>query len=268
MIDKIKQNYLREKFNPDSSDIRIRQLRMVEMIKHLDAICKKYNIHYWLSSGTCLGAIRHGGFIPWDDDMDIEMFWEDYKKLEKVFNETEDYVLQTWKYDKFYTLPFAKMRDKNTIIYNSLYKHAGIFIDIFIIEKIPTSISLTSLKFSGILQNLYKKVKENKTRNNKIKFIITKTLVFRLVFPICRLISKIINKFQNSDYRHTYGCSWVNNIRKKEEICSSIRIDFEGLSLPVPANYDSYLTRIYGNYMELPKENDIQIQHADFLKYR
>ena len=133
MIDKLLQAQLRFKYNPDGSLLREHQLRMLEMLDYFDKLCKKNGIRYWLSSGTCLGAIRHGGFIPWDDDVDIEMLRSDYIKLEKIFKETNEYILQTWRNDKYYCLSFAKMRDKRTQIYNSLFKYKGIFIDILVI---------------------------------------------------------------------------------------------------------------------------------------
>ena len=71
MIDQEIQAKLREKFNPDGSMLRKQQLRMLEILLYIDKVCKENNINYWLSSGTLLGAVRHGGFIPWDDDLDI-----------------------------------------------------------------------------------------------------------------------------------------------------------------------------------------------------
>ena len=73
MIDAKVQSQLRERFNPDGSMLRRQQLRMLEILLHIDRVCAEHNIKYWLSSGTLLGAMRHGGFIPWDDDLDIEM---------------------------------------------------------------------------------------------------------------------------------------------------------------------------------------------------
>ena len=83
MDNNLKQE-LRERFNPDGSLLRRQQLRMLELLEAVDLVCKKYDIPYWLSSGTLIGAVRHQGFIPWDDDLDIEMLREDYLRLMKV----------------------------------------------------------------------------------------------------------------------------------------------------------------------------------------
>ena len=75
---------LRKRFNPDGSLLRRQQLRMLELLEVIDVICRKHQIPYWLSSGTLIGAARHKGFIPWDDDLDIEMLRSDYLRLLKV----------------------------------------------------------------------------------------------------------------------------------------------------------------------------------------
>ena len=76
---------LRKRFNPDGSLLRRQQLRMLELLEVIDVICRKHQIPYWLSSGTLIGAARHKGFIPWDDDLDIEMLRSDYLRLLKFF---------------------------------------------------------------------------------------------------------------------------------------------------------------------------------------
>lgn len=264
MIDDITQKRLRAKYNPEGSPLRVHQLKMLEMLKYFDSICKKNDIKYWLSSGTCLGAIRHGGFIPWDDDMDIEMLRSDYLKLVEVFKETDDYILQTWKNDKYYCLSFAKMRDKNSKIYNSLFKYKGVFIDILVLEKSPKFLSLLTCYSRNILWKVYTFVKQGK----KFSWLFTllKFMFFNIMIPICRFLSKISNCFFNNKYRHTLGTGWVNNTRFLNEILPTKNIDFEGVQLPIPNNYDKYLKRIYGNYMEIPQIENIQLSHVEFFK--
>ena len=77
-------NALRERFNPEESLLRRQQMRMLEILLEVDKICKRHDIQYWLSSGTLIGAMRHDGFIPWDDDLDIEMMRSDYLRLMEV----------------------------------------------------------------------------------------------------------------------------------------------------------------------------------------
>lgn len=132
---------LKETYNPEGSALRNLQLRMLEILKSVDAICKKHNIPYWLSSGTLLGAVRHDGFIPWDDDIDIELLREDYLKLLDILPKElpEEYVLQTTDTDSGYVYLYAKVRDTNSYIeekcvFNKHFEYKGAFIDIFPLE--------------------------------------------------------------------------------------------------------------------------------------
>ena len=105
---------LRNKFCPEGSKLRESQMELFKMLLVLADICKEHKIQWWLSSGTLLGAARHQGFIPWDDDVDIVMMKEDYKRLEKVLMEmqSDEYVLQSLKTDVEYINVFAKFRRK------------------------------------------------------------------------------------------------------------------------------------------------------------
>ena len=251
---------LRAKYNSDGSLLRQQQLRMVEMLKYFDNLCQENGIKYWLSSGSCLGAVRHTGFIPWDDDMDVEMLREDYQKLEKVFKETDKYVLQTHKNDKFYDMPFAKMRDKNSQVYNSLYKYKGVFIDIFVLEYIGKALSLFSAYFRRISLFFYEKTKKRNIFSPL--FFASKFLAFYIIYPLCRLLSKLS---KTNCLRHTFGVGWTEKIRMIDDIFPLKKMDFEGIEVPVPNKYDNYLTRLYGNYMRIPDENSIQKPHREFL---
>lgn len=250
---------LRKRFNPEGSELRKHQLRMLEMLKFIDKICKENNINYWLCSGTLLGAVRHKGFIPWDDDLDIEMLREDYIKFEKVlYAHDYEYVLQTHKTDFNYVAPYGKLRDKKSVIKednnNDLYyKYKGIYIDIFIME--PSS-SLAIYKWSNRLQH-YLLFMPNKYLSNKLLrytyIFVLHTLIHKFIFPIMRFLSRIK---AGKQLRHTMGSSFLAT-RNIDDIFPLTRIRFEDEDFYAPGNYDSYLTKIYGDYMKLPNLDEI-----------
>lgn len=128
---------LRAKYNPEGSDLRRAQLRMLDMLLYLDKVCKENEITYWLAAGTCLGAVRHGGFIPWDDDIDIFMMENEYKKLIDLIlsNPHPQFKIQIKKTDSNYFLSWAKLRDTHSknigLKSKSLAKYCGLTIDIF-----------------------------------------------------------------------------------------------------------------------------------------
>lgn len=101
----------------DRKTLRKVQLTQLEILKEVDRICTKHGIKYWLSGGTQLGAVRHNGFIPWDDDLDIDMMREDFNRFLKIARTElqESYYLQDWFTEKAYGLPFAKIRKNNTL---------------------------------------------------------------------------------------------------------------------------------------------------------
>ena len=155
MISKKIHNELRNRFNPDNSDLRNIQMKMLDILIYFDEFCRKNDIKYWLSSGTLLGAVRHSGFIPWDDDMDVEMLPEDYKKLISLRNKFDNdiFILQDKKSDAEYIAPFPKIRNKVSHIKEIHnrdigYKYNGVFIDIFIRDRA----SFVTTKISHILQ--------------------------------------------------------------------------------------------------------------------
>ncbi len=268
-INNIEQKQLRIRFNPDGSLLRKHQLRMLEMLKYIDKICKKYDIKYWLSSGTLLGAVRHGGFIPWDDDVDIEMLREDYKKFVRALKEENpsDYILQTHQTDFNYLAPYGKLRDLHSYIkednYNDwYYKYQGIYIDVFIMD--PSS-SLFLNKVGNYLQH-FCLFQMNKYISNiffrKISFGFVFFLVHKIIFPFLSGISRINSRGQ---LRHTMG-SWFTKPRYKEDIFPLSQMKFERIDFPVPYDYDNYLKKIYGDYMSLPELDRVNL-HTISVKF-
>ena len=245
MIDEKLQAQLRAKYNPDGSLLRLGQLRMLEILKCVDKICRKHNIPYWLSSGTLLGAIRHKGFIPWDDDLDIEMLREDYIKLLPILRRElpSNYILQDDKTEQFYPHLFVKVRDTQSELIEPSkfsFKHKGVFIDIFPLEK-----SFYPLYFisSKLYNNLCFRFS-----HKKIFFKFNLTILQQIIFPIFRFIS---NYNKTTTLRHTFGMNYLKE-RKIDEIFPLIELPFEDSTFFVPQNYNTYLSRMFGDYMEIP----------------
>ena len=127
--------------------------RLMKMITFLEEICKKYNIQYFLDSGSLLGAIRHQGFIPWDDDLDIILFREDYDKLVTLLQNTYPYKVIDHHYTEGYIMPFAKLVDSTTKLVNNKIietNELGLFIDLFPIDNIPDNWIKKKLYFNEI----------------------------------------------------------------------------------------------------------------------
>lgn len=264
MIDSSVQEELRMRFNPDGSKLREFQMRLCDLLLEFDRICKDHGIEYWLSSGNVLGAVRHGGFIPWDDDVDIEMTLKDYKKFEKVFKENSRYVLQSFKTDPYYPLNTPKFRDKRGGINedngcNEWQKFNGAFIDIFIIEKTFANIS-HALSWGASMQRwIYR-------RRNAIGIFAKPicrllNITTHILIPIMRVICKPLPL---KKLRHCYGGGFHHSERCKEDIFPLGQLKFEGHSFPAPGNADRYLSRMYGDYMKLPKFDNIH-QHFSNL---
>lgn len=258
MIDPQTQAELRAKFNPDGSYLRTYQLSLKEMLIDFDKICQEHGVRYWLSSGTLLGAVRHGGFIPWDDDIDVDMTRNDFNKLIKSFKESGKYILQTYRNDPYYYWPFAKLRLKDSEIKegnnNDIhYKYRGNFIDIFLIEYRYDYIATILSYPSKCLYKLSKIKKLNIAQ--KILFFSIK----HLSIISSQIIRTITSKMSGKSYGHSYGSFFCKANRDEKEIFPLSNISFEGYLFPAPSNPDAYLTRIFGNYMIIPNNKPTHI---------
>lgn len=242
---------LREKYNPDGSIVRQAQLRMFEMLQYLDFVCKEQNISYRIDAGNVLGAVRHGGFIPWDDDVDIVLERKEYKKLCRWLSTHKhpQYVLQTFFSDPGYVGAWAVLRDtKSEYIQDSRLhnarKYKGLQIDIFPYEN-------------RIIMPFYH-LSELITRKNHQWLIGRCNLVARCVYivqyyilhPFFRMIGAIAGN--PNVYMHSYGASFKVQ-HSKEALYPYKPIVFEKHEFPGPANPDVYLEEHYGkDYMLLP----------------
>ena len=247
----------------DQEILRKAQLKMVDILIEIDKICVKHDIKYWLCYGTLLGAVRHGGFIPWDDDCDICMMRDDYEKfVEVAHNELPNYLLlQSKEIDPNYPKSMTKVRMKDTKLVefdeseNEKY-HQGIFVDIFIWDyHHPLAISvMKNIEFIKSWKESRKKYHKGSLR----RILIQVTVI--LPYILYSLIMKMIY-FSSTFYRKNKN---LNIIGQDVDACDmkfynpqnifpiKKNITFENRLFFVPNDVDTVLYKKYGNYMVLP----------------
>ncbi len=254
---------------PHNHDGRLTSIQNIQLgyLLELDRICRKHNIKYFLGGGTLLGAIRHQGFIPWDDDADIMMLREDYDKFCKIATDEmhTGMTFQSNETDKNCFYEFAKFRLDDTVFATGFAKthkamHNGLAFDIFCHDKTANSklgqkIHLAMTLFTRAL--VFNKWNNRKAENNsKIQSIVTDFC--KTVFPIRfslwleKKTLKFFKRKKNAKYLYDgMGRNIYNGSFPIEYLDEVIYVDFEGYQLPVPKEYDKYLTFLYGDYMEL-----------------
>lgn len=256
---------LKARFNPEGSPLRRQQLVMLEMVKELDRICKKHNIPYFLYGGTLLGAFRHNGFIPWDDDLDVAMLRSDYKRLAKVLpDELPDHIaFQNNDNDKNYFYFIPKLRDKRSFLaeaeFDKVFKERGIYIDIFPLDEIlPWA---QRLRLQSLAYNFYRAGNGDEKAMRKIRAL---TWFNRHIsFPLLRGISKLSGtKALMCDFGIPF-----HNVYDLQDVFPLKTHVFEGIQLPVPDNSHHMLQVMYGDYMQLPDDLDNVYHHAEHLEF-
>ena len=260
------QEELRAKYNPDGSLLRQMQERMLHLFVAIDDICRRHNIPYWLSGGSMLGAVRHQGFIPWDDDLDIEMFRPDFERLMALLPKElpEDMALQWETTDPNYFFQYAKVRDRNSELherngYDRVWKEQGIYVDIFPLERVPRWIHKLSLLTFG---HTYKMIR---TADDPMKAMkrVRRLVAFnrRFVFPLLRAISKVLcPKY----YDFALGIPYFLR-SEADDFLPVRRVPFENVSAPIMKEAEKCLAYRYGDYMRLP-DNPGSQYHADEVK--
>lgn len=271
------------------------KLIALEILDNFVSYCESHNLRYYLAGGTLIGALRHKGFIPWDDDIDIIMPRPDYMYLMKHFNvDNQVYKVRSIFTEQAYSTTFATIEDTRTIKkYNvfSLDYETGMDIDIFPIDGAPESYVLRRQfwRIQNLLARLSilstMKFKKSKHYSNldssfgKIKSNIRTVIKFmgipfaRLLKPLC--LNKVVNLFAmrfDVDSKKFIGVSVFPHYGYKEcvhgkEYLEQIEVEFEGRMLKAPKGYNEYLTNIYGDYMKMPSK-DKQVSHHDFTVYR
>lgn len=267
MINKEIQKKLREKYNPDGSDLRIAQLRMCEMLKFIDKICKENNLIYWLDSGTLLGAARHKGFIPWDDDTDICMPLNEVRKLKQIFQEKyqdSDFVLHCHETDSMYMNGWIVLRDlyseyiQESNLHN-IRKYKGLQIDIFPVED--NTVGIFHYVCAGF-QSVF--INRLLFSNYRLLHIIASAfyrILYKIIIPIFRFF-----KNKSCFYRMSYGCTFRTK-RYLSTIYPLSQIEFEGYMFNAPCDVDKYLNNIYKDWKTIPSEDKIETHDVSFKFY-
>lgn len=255
------------KYNGEGTTLRRAQLRMLDILIEFDKICKKHNIPYWLDGGTLLGAVRHGGFIPWDDDIDVDVLWEDYKKLRKILPQelSENFFFQDWKNDKRMFCKNGQISDKHTLRVpkGKSQFEGGLLLDIFPIKH------HISFKFRKFLDYFYGRFfrRIHRMNDNKVERIISYVGILP-VGGIAFLEESLASILKTDKVGQPFGGYYLDlkMHRKITEMFPLSTINFEGYEFPCPKNSDKYLKNLYGDYMTIPAEADRQ-QHSVKIEF-
>lgn len=258
---------LNQKYNPEGSRLRNAQLRMLDMLTFIDEVCNSHDIPYWLDSGTLLGAARHGGFIPWDDDTDICMKRTDAEKFKKLMLDEyadKEYILQCDETDSHSYCPWYVLRDlKSEYIQDSELhrnrRYRGLQVDIFVVDdNVNDSLQILTWK-------LFRALVWAPFEGGAFRFLrplvgLNYCILTKAVFPLFRLLS-----FGQKDYyKFSYG-SPFKSIRYKSTVYPLGRIEFEGRKFNAPADVNTYLTNIFGNWQRVPDQDKIVTHDVDVV---
>lgn len=254
---------LKAEYNPEGSVLRKCQLRLLDMLRYFDEVCKKLDVVYRLDSGAVLGAVRHKGFIPWDDDLDVVISKKDEKKLcdYLIANPHPQYVLSSPQTDPNYMYHWNTLRDLKSeylidSVFHNIKKYRGMQIDIFTEQR-------------GVFKSLFIFSEYVTALNNhyllgRIKLIpkVIYSVQHKILHPFFSFISNLIGNEKLCN--DSYGIFWYHPIPEDDLYPTSL-LEFEGFYFPGPAKPEKYLEIVYGkNYMKLPPKEKRCIHKAAY----
>ena len=265
----------------ENNVIKIIHEKDMEIVEYFIDICEKNNLTYYIIGGTFLGAIRHKGFIPWDDDVDIAMPREDYEKFLKLSQQDEfEYQVFNYKFDEEYKYYITRLCNPEYEIEEVSGNITKLFIDIFPIDGMPSNKIVKKFHVLKILYHrmklsfYYNKTIDLKSKRNlleKILIIIAKKIPFyKIIDPTKekKKIDRLLKRY--SFYTSKYSGTIMGAYREREIVPTDMfgkptLYNFENIKLYGPEKYDEYLTHMYGDYMKLPKVEDRRI-HCKQIK--
>lgn len=245
--------------------VRDVQDKILDTMKYIDRICRENGIVYYIMGGTALGAVRHGGFIPWDDDLDIFMTPAEYAKFKAAFEKenSDKFVIQEWKTTENY-LEYAKVRMNGTTFIEKIYEgwdmHHGIYVDIMMLHKVPTcKLTQKTVYFKSKFVTLYALSQRNwtpKTKGQRFALSLLKILPCKW---LAKRFYKHIYKYEGRDENYKY-CYWITPAKFRAGLFDPsffeepVDVPFEDTVLLGSAHIKEYLAYRYGDYMKLPSE--------------
>ena len=261
----------------------LREIQLCELgiLKDISRVCEKHGLRYYLCGGTLLGAVRHKGIIPWDDDIDLQMPLEDYKRFQAVAQEElgDAYFVQTTETDPWYALPYIHVRKNGTAMLLkrdlAIPSHHGVWVDVFPMIYIRNDLDY-KLKRSLLKICYYLRVDEITFGMDREKFIRhSSRFTVGLISLVRRLSPSRRDKLRDWLLRRIraakkgkYLCYlWANMSRRFPASYyggNSLRLRFEDGTYPVPEQYDAYLRLQYGDYMTPPPPEKRNGGHGDY----
>lgn len=252
------------------------------ILNYVDVVCEKMGLTYYLCAGTMLGAVRHKGFIPWDDDLDIMMPRRDYEQLAKSFPKDGHYDFLTLYNTSDFPYAFGKIIDTRTIKNEAIrpkYQMIGVDIDVFPIDIYPDSIEESQKlcdEISKVQSKLYNYLADFGRGRNWLTTILRNV---RIAFWHCldnvhirtvpHYVMEINKKAQSYNQSASDFCGitsiahyGVKERNKKNIFASTVKVEFEGGFYPAPIGYKEYLTNLYGDYMQLPPLSQRKTHHT------
>ena len=260
----------REKGQTDLAQL---QLVLLEMLKVIDTICRKHNIEYWLDAGNLLGKVRHGGFIPWDDDIDLCMGRRDYERFIKIApKELPEELFFQYKIEK--KNKWIKIRDNySTVIQKSdrtnsanTKLHQGIFVDIFPYDVLKEEFKTTKM----VINRKFKRSKYAIVRNSRFLLNILTTVPVKLI-GLRRIQKFYIKKHMGANPIYVSTGIEISNFYftfDYDTIFPLQEIDFLGIKTFAPNNIHTYLSKMYGDYMQIPKKEDRMIHALEIKPFK